>query len=350
MRPGADGRAEVLVGEEVGYTDEPEARPRVVRVVERRHLSETVRRAAGIELPEDAIDGGRFPRVLRAARAASLVYVDEAQAELLSRQGVSCWTVTSDLDDEGGALLAVRRGEGRAAHFSVSRVLDAALARASAEGSEEAAGRFGASALPLTHDHVLRSASGGALSRQRLELAVALALAVHPDASSPFQLSGELARVTPGPERSSPEEKLARWEEWLEAIEFRALRFDAWLPADDAALPRTEPAREALSRRGVGVLEFPEVPAGAAATEILPSALYLVAEGVLPWRPAFRRTPPGHREVGRGTLGLLLVALVAAALVLWSVGRAREAAERPRGIGPPRGAPAQTVRLEDEGG
>lgn len=350
VRPWLDGRARVLVGDDVGFTDVGEETLRVpgFRFVEKAVLDESVRREASVALPEDAVDAARFPRVARAARASRLVLVTKKQATRLASLGAAVY-VADDLDErdkEGGALL-VGRVEQPMTVLLLSLVQSAERRLEGSRGGEEAVALRGSAGFGDRHrfarDHVLEGTSGGLLAPHRLDLACALAIAVHPSATTALQLSGDPSRANPPPSTSSPEEKLARWEEWLEAIEARAARTDTWLAPEDARLPATEVKTQDLLRRGIRVVQFPEIEDAGAS---LPEAHYLVADGVIPWRPAFRRTPPAPRDPGRGA-GLFFLALLAAALVLWALGRAREAAQ-PAGLAPDRGAPAHVLRAEDQ--
>jgi hypothetical protein len=196
-----------------------------VHLVERRALTKTISRDAGLVLPESQIDPERAPYVHRFAAAAPLVQVDEREEARLMELGVRVYTVGFErrVDD----VLWVLAAGGGEPPLEVTApyhdLLHAALGRGAEEHFEEDREILERSGFI---DRVLRAATRGVVDEVRIDRAIML------------RSFGEIAHyqgigVDPRRERLAPDEATHR-ARGLEA-QLRAVHERAETMQEDAA-------------------------------------------------------------------------------------------------------------------
>lgn len=221
------GRGVLRLGPEAGLftsrVDLPSWKGRSVHLVERRRLTETIVRSAGLVLPETQIDPREVPRLHRFAREAPLVQIHQRDIAPLIERGVRVFSI--GFERRADDMLRVEARGGAATSLAVVGLHHELLAAAAGPARQELDEELGMDAVEALDrtgflDRVLRASTRGLVDEVRIGRAEALRSFVeieHDQGAGVRPLRERLTRDQVRPSARGEEAQLQRIYEQAEA-------------------------------------------------------------------------------------------------------------------------------------
>lgn len=176
-----------------------------VHLVVKASLDEAMRKAAGLQLPEEVIDAAAAPVAHRLARRADLVAVRPATFTTLLAAGARGLVVAHDRND--GVLTLRREEPGRppqSLRHRLATLTTPEIEQATAASDPDVVEALHEAMLDGLIDRLLRHVSDGAIDESSVVLALELALAIEPSFFTPPSRSS-LTRIRTTPKTAVPD-------------------------------------------------------------------------------------------------------------------------------------------------
>jgi hypothetical protein len=176
-----------------------------VHLVVKSSLDEAMRKAAGLQLPEEVIDASAAPVAHRLARRAELVAVRPPTFSTLVAAGARGWVVSHDRN-EGTLGIRGEGGDRPAKHFRqrLATLTTPEIDRATQAKDADATESLHEAMLDGLIDRLLRHVSDAQIDEASVVLALELALAIEPTFFTPSSRSSR-ARIRTTPTTAVPD-------------------------------------------------------------------------------------------------------------------------------------------------